>query len=103
MTFLYILLVLGVALLYLAYLAGALPIGAISAFAAYSAGMPVTYFTSLGHVLLARDPAQPDPTAKPKMPANADPAVLQYFYGPAVADARHALRTAYRDGRRFWG
>jgi hypothetical protein len=103
MTFLYILLVLGVALLYLAYLACAIPIGAISAFAAYSAGMPVTYFTSLGHVLLARDPAQPDPTAKPKMPANADPAVLQYFYGPAVADARHALRTAYRDGRRFWG
>lgn len=103
MTFLYILLVLGVALLYLAYLACAIPIGAISAFAAYSVGMPVTYFTSLRHVLLARDPAQPDPAAKPKMPANADPAVLQYFYGPAMADARHVLRTAYRDGRRFWG
>src|SRR2546423_5342897 len=103
MAFLYILLGLGVALLYLAYIACAVSIGALSAFVAYSAGRRVRSFTSLGHVLLARSPAHPGPAAKPKMPANAAPAILQYFYGPAVADARYALGTAYQDGRRFWG
>lgn len=102
MPFLYILLALGAALLYLAYIACAIPIGALTAFAVYSAGLPVTYFTSLGHVLLTRDPAHPGPAARPKRSAGGDPAVIQYFYGPAVADARHALRTAYRDSQRFW-
>lgn len=102
MPFLYILLALGAALLYLAYVACAIPIGALAAFAFYSVGLPVTYFTSLGRVLLTRDPAQPGPAARPKLPADADPAVLQYFYGPAVADARHALRTAHQDARRLW-
>jgi hypothetical protein len=101
MPVLYILLALGALLLYLAYIACAIPIGAVAAFAAYTAGLPVAYFISLGHVLLPEDPARPG-LARPKLPANADPAVLQYFYGPAVADARHALRTAYQDGRRLW-
>ncbi len=101
MPVLYILLALGALLLYLAYIACAIPIGAIAAFAAYTAGLPVAYFISLGHVLLPEDPARPD-LATPKPPAGADPAVLQYFYGPAVADARHALRTAYQDGRGLW-
>jgi hypothetical protein len=102
MPVLYVLLALGALLLYLAYIVCAIPIGAIAAFAAYTAGLPVAYFISLGHVLLPEDPARPG-QVRPKLPANADPAVLQYFYGPAVADARHALRTAYQDGQRFWG
>ena len=36
------------------------------------------------------------------MPADADPAVLQYFYGATLTDARDALRIAHRDSRRFW-
>jgi hypothetical protein len=105
MQVLYPLLVLAVALLYLAYIACAVPIGAISAFAAYSLGLPAAYLISLGRVLLPQDPAQPRPTAKPELPPGADPAVVQYFYGPAVTDARHALRTAYRDCLRYgrWG
>lgn len=90
------------ALLYLAYVACAVPIGALSAFAAYSLGLPVAYLISLGRVLLPQDPEQPRPAAGPKLPPGADPAVVQYFYGPAVADARHALRTAYQDCRRYW-
>ena len=103
MPVLYFLLILAVALLYLAYIACAVPIGAIAAFAAYSLGLPVAYLISLGRVLLPQDPAQPRPAAAPKLPPDADPAVLQYFYGPAVADARHALRTADQDCRRYWG
>ena len=103
MPFLYILLDLGAALLYLAYVACAVPIGALSAFAAYSA-------RNAGHVLHRAWGTSCWPGSRaararqrrPKMPADADPAIRQYFYGPAVADAGHALRTAYRDGRRFW-
>jgi len=102
MPVLYALLILVVALLYLAYIACAVPVGVIAAFAAYSLGLPVAYLISLGRVLLPQDPAQPRPAAAPKLPPDADPAVLQYFYGPAVADARYALRTAYRDCRRYW-
>jgi hypothetical protein len=102
MQVLYLFLILVAALLYLAYIACAVPVGAISAFAAYSLGLPVAYLIGLGRVLLPRDPAQPRPAARPKLPPNADPAVVQYFYGPAVADARYALRTAYQDCRRYW-
>ncbi len=102
MAVLYVLLFIAVALLYLAYVACAVPIGAISAFAFYFLGMPVAYFISLGRVLVLRVPSQPAPARRAKMPANADPAVLQYFYGPALADADHALRTAVQDCRRLW-
>jgi hypothetical protein len=102
MQFLVILLVLVVALIYLAYIACSVPIGAVLAFTAYCVGMPVTYFISLGRVLLPRAPVQPSPAARPKMPADADPAVLQYFYGAALTDARDALRITHRDGRRLW-
>src|SRR6266516_3568298 len=36
------------------------------------------------------------------LPPGADPAVLQYFYGPATADADQAIRAAYDDCREFW-
>jgi hypothetical protein len=102
MQVLYFLLILAAALLYLAYIACAVPIGAISAFVAYSLGLPAAYLISLGRVLLPQDPAQPRPTAGRKLPPGADPALVQYFYGPAVADARHALRIAYQDCRDYW-
>ena len=72
------------ALLYAGYLALAIPISAVAAFAAYSVGLPVAYFVGLWRVLVDRPPSLPSPKRQPKRPADADPAVLQYFYGPAL-------------------
>ena len=102
MPFVYALLIVLGTLLYLAYVACAVPIGAIAAFAVYSLGMPVAYLIGLGRVLVRRGPSLPSPARRPKIPAGADPAVLQYFYGPALADADHAVRIAYRECRRLW-
>lgn len=105
MPVLYLLLVIGALLLYVAYLAFAISIGAISAFVTYCLGMPIAYFISLGRVLVFRDSpglSRISPARPPKIPADADPAVLQYFYGPALTDADHALRTAYQECRRLW-
>jgi hypothetical protein len=103
---LYALLIIGGIALYLAYLACAVPIGAAAGLITYGVGLPVAYFVGLGRVLVRRDPAwlaqdRPAPR-RPKVAAGADPAVVQYFYGPALIDAGHGLRTAYRDCRRFW-
>ena len=65
-------------------------------------GMPVRYFIGLGRVLAARPPGCCPPGARPRPPADADPAVLQYFYGPATADADQAVRAACDDCRGFW-
>src|SRR5487761_355802 len=75
-------------LLYLAYLAVAVPIGAALAVAACFLGMPGCYFVGLAR--------------RPKPPPGGDPAVPQYFYGQALADADHAVRTAYQDCRGLW-
>ena len=92
-------------LLYLAYLAVAVPIGAVLAFAACFLGMPVCYFVGMARVLVGRDPAwlsRAGPARRPKPPPGGDPAVPQYFYGQALADADHAVRTAYQDCRGLW-
>jgi hypothetical protein len=90
------------ALVYLAYLGCAVPIGAIVAFAAYTVGMPVAYFVGLWRVLVDRPPWLQSPKRRPKIPAGADPAVLQYFYGPALVDTEHAVRVAYDSCRDLW-
>jgi Double-GTPase 2 len=95
-------LVVVLALLYVIYLACAIPISAIVAFAAYSVGLPVTYFVSTWRVLVVRPPSLPSPRRGPKIPAGSDPAVLQYFYGPALVDAEHAARVAYGSCRDLW-
>jgi hypothetical protein len=102
MPFLYALLVIGAVLLYLAYLACAIPIGLIAGLVIYAVGMPVAYLAGLERVLVRRDPALPGQARRPKTPADADPAVLQYFYGPALADADHAMRVARRNCRSVW-
>ena len=106
MPVLYALLAIGVMVVYLAYLACAVAIGAAAALIAYCVGLPVAYFIGLWRVLVRRDPAwlaRNSPAARrPKVPAGADPALVQYFYGPALTDAGHGLRTAYRDCRRLW-
>jgi Double-GTPase 2 len=101
----YLLLFIGVGLLYLAYLACALPIGAVLAFGTCLLGMPIAYFRGLARVLVRRDPdwlSRAGPARWPAPPAGGDPAPLEYFYGPALADADHAVRTAYRDCRSLW-
>jgi hypothetical protein len=87
--------------LYLGYLAVSVPASAAVAFTVYTVGVPGLYATALGKVLITRPPGLPPPRRRPKPAADGDPAVLQYFYGPALADADHVLQVAYRDCRRF--
>jgi Double-GTPase 2 len=42
------------------------------------------------------------PKRLPKIPAGADPAALEYFYGPALTDADHAVRVGYGTCRDLW-
>jgi double-GTPase-like protein len=90
------------ALFYVVYLAIVVPTAALAAGAAYCLGVPARYFIALGRVLVVRPPGLPAPWRQPRPPASADPAVLQYFYGPAMADAEQTIRAAYDDSRRFW-
>lgn len=102
MGFVYLLLLIGIGLLYTAC---ALPIGAAAALVFCALGMPAAYLRGLARALVRRDPAwlaRAGPARWPKAPAGGDPAVPQYFYGPAIADADHAVRTAYQDCRGLW-
>jgi hypothetical protein len=90
------------AVLYLAYLACAIPVGAIIGLAACAVGLPAGYLIGLWRVVVARPSWLPGPKRQPKLPADADPAVLQYFYGPALIDAEHAARIGYESGRALW-
>ncbi len=90
------------ALLYLAYIACALPIAAISAFVVYGLGMPVAYLYGLGQVLAFRSALPSGPSRPLKLPGNPDPAVPQYFYGPAMVDADHAVGVARGNCRWLW-
>jgi Double-GTPase 2 len=78
------------ALFYVIYLIIVVPTAALAAAAVYGVGVPVRYFIALGRVLAVRPSGLPAPRRQPRLPANADPAVLQYFYGPATADADQA-------------
>jgi hypothetical protein len=89
-------------LLYLGYLAVSVPVSAAVAFAVYAIGVPGAYVTGLGKVLATRPPELPAPRRRPRSPADGDPAVLQYFYGPALADADHALQVAFGNCRKLW-
>jgi hypothetical protein len=99
---LYALIFVVVAVLYLGYLALAVPIAAIFAFVVYGLGMPAAYFVGLWRVLVIRPPWLSSPKRLPKVPAGADPATLEYFYGPALTDADHAMRVAYGNCRSLW-
>jgi Double-GTPase 2 len=90
------------ALLYLIYVAITLPVSAAVAAAGYAVGMPVAYLAGLGQVLVTRPPSLGSPPRRPRRPEGADPALLQYFYGPAIADADQAVRAAYGSCRKFW-
>ncbi len=102
MAVLYGLLFIVIAVLYLGYVALAVPIAAIVAFVVYGLGMPTAYFVGLWRVLVSRPPSLSSPKRLPKIPAGADPATLEYFYGPALTDADHAMRVAYGNCHSLW-
>ncbi len=87
---------------YLAYLSVTIPGSAAVACVIFAIGMPVVYVRGLGKVLATRPPGLPAPRKWPKPPEDGDPAVLQYFYGPAVADADHAVRVATGNCEKLW-
>ena len=88
-------------LLYLIYLVVVVPLAALAGAAAYAFGIPGIYFVALARVLIIRPRWLPAPRHWPRLPSDADPAVLEYFYGPAVADAEHAVQLAYAACRGF--
>ena len=78
-----------------------LPIAALVSAAVYSCGLPVLYLLALGQVLVRRGSSLSAPPRWPKTPAGADPAVLQYCYGPALADAEHTVQLAWQQSGKF--
>jgi Double-GTPase 2 len=90
------------AILYVIYLVVAVPVVAAVAFAYYAVVVPGGYLITLARVLARRPAWLPEPPRAPKLPAGADPAVPQYFYGPAAADADQAVRLAYDFARKRW-
>jgi Double-GTPase 2 len=91
-----------VAVCYVVYLVTATPLAAVVACAVYAVRIPGTYLLVLARVLVIRPAWLPEWKRPPRAAGNADPAVLQYFYGPAAADADLTVRLAYADCRRFW-
>jgi hypothetical protein len=89
------------ALAYVLYLIIGVPLAAVVGCVTYGLWIPVIYFGALARVLVIRPPGLPSPDHWPRVPADADPAVLEYFYGPAVADAEHAVQVTYADSRSF--
>lgn len=89
------------ALLYLIYLVVVVPLAALTGAVAYAFGIPGIYFAAQTRVLISRPRWLPAPRHWPRVPLDADPAVLEYFYGPAVADAKHAVQLAYEGCRGF--
>jgi hypothetical protein len=89
-------------IVYLIYVVVAVPAAAVAAFAVYAVVIPGSYLLALTRVLGTRPAWLPEPRRAPKLPAGADPAVPQYFYGPAAADAGQAVRLAYDGARGRW-
>ena len=89
-------------LLYVAYLTVAVPLAMAAATIFYTFGVPVSYLRGLTAVLARRPGRPPLPAHWPKPPANGDPALLQYFYGPARADAAFAVRLGFSKCQELW-
>lgn len=89
-------------IVYLLYVIVVVPVAAVVAFVIYAVVIPGGYLVALARVLASRPAWLPEPRRAPKLPAGADPAVPQYFYGPAAADADQAVRLAYDSARDRW-
>lgn len=78
------------------------PLGVLAAAVVYSCGLPIVYVVALTRVLVKRGSSLPAPSHWPETPSDADPAVLQYFYGPALADARHTVQLGWQLSGQFF-
>jgi Double-GTPase 2 len=87
---------------YLIYVVIVVPVAAAAAFVFYAVVIPGIYLVALTRVLASRPRWLPEWQRAPKLPAGADPAVPQYFYGPAAADADQSVRLAYEGARDRW-
>jgi hypothetical protein len=90
------------AVFYAIYLAVSMPVTAIASCAAYLVIVPSVYAATLTRVLVSRPAWLPDAPQWPRAPAYSDPGVLQYFYGPALADVAQVAQNAFDDGQRRW-
>jgi Double-GTPase 2 len=88
--------------LYISYAIAAVVLAAAAAITTYGLGLPIAYLAGLGKVLVARPADLSRPDTWPQPPEGTDPAVLQYFYGPAKADAVHGTAVAYRRCQALW-
>ena len=86
----------------LIYVICVVPLTAVVIFAVCAAGLPVLYFVSLWQVLITRPPGLAPARRQPATAPGDDPAVLQYFYGPALADADHVIQVTTGGGRDYW-
>lgn len=87
---------------YAIFLTVAVPVAAVASCAIYLTRIPSVYLVALTRVLIARPTWLPDPPGRMQSPEGSDPAVAQYFYGPAMIDVAHAAQIAFYDGRRIW-
>jgi ABC-type phosphonate transport system ATPase subunit len=88
--------------LYLGYVAVTVPLLAGLACLVYAFGMPIVYLKGMGKVLVTRSKGLPAAAKWPKPITGSDPALFQYFYGPAMADARHAVKVASGNCQDLW-
>src|ERR1017187_9062440 len=88
--------------LYLGYIAASVLLAAAVAVAAYGLALPTGYLAAVGQAMALRPAGLLPPESWPQPPEGGAPAVLQYFYGPAMADARHAMTVAYQRSREWW-
>lgn len=85
---------------YLAYFAATLVLAAVTAGAVSAVALLWAYLVTFTKVLVLRPASLTPPGRWPQSSKDADPAVLQYFYGPAFADAWHIAAIAADRGRR---
>jgi hypothetical protein len=85
---------------YLPYFAATLVLAAVIAGAVSALALLWAYLVTFTKVLVLRPASLTPPGRWPQSSKDADPAVLQYFYGPALADAWHIAAIAADRGRR---
>lgn len=88
--------------LYLAYLAVTIPLSAGVACLIFAVGMPTVYLKGMGKVLVTRSRGLSTAAKWPKPVTGSDPALFQYFYGPAMADANHTVKVASGNCADLW-
>jgi hypothetical protein len=88
--------------LYVVYLGITLPLGFAAGAFGFVAYVPGTYVQAIFQVLGLRSPDLPPAKEWPKRPEGGDPAILGYFYGPALTDLRQVARVGLLQCQKGW-